>query len=281
MSIPLTFDWSTLVWLKTRMTLWWQRRRLPVIRAALLGLLSVLSACVPVTRFEEAQSAAQVELEGRRRAEHQLQQIKAENGQLRAQLQQQGQVIDEREQALSQAELDGNVQGKQRQEAEGMVEQLRGELARVSGHLQSFGEDKQRLSAALEVEVARSQSLARATRDATLLWSDAIQTGEYTLDAEPSRVVLRVPRPDVLAPDDKIKQEAASLISNVARLMKLQPTLRLVIYDSAAPADALPLAPLVAALAAQGVAAERIVAGAEGVTPSAEPAQIALGFSVP
>lgn len=278
MSIPLTFDWSTLIWLKTRLSCWWQSKRLAAVTLALLGLLS---GCVPVTRFEEAQSAAQVELEGRRRAEYQLQQLRAENSQLQGQLRHQGQAIDEREQALSQAELDGNVQGKQRQEAEGMVEQLRGELARVSGHLQSFGEDKQRLSASLQAEVARGQALVRVARDASLLWSDAIQTGEYALDAEPSSVVLRAPRADVLTPDSKLKPEAVGLISNVARLMKLQPTLRLVAYDSAAPADAVLLAPIVTALLAQGVAAERVVAGAEGTAPSVEAPQISLAFSVP
>ncbi len=281
MSIPLTFDWSTLVWLKARLSCWWRRKRPPALALSLLGLLVLVSGCVPATRFEETQSAAQVELEGRRRAERELAQIQAENSELRAQLQQQDQRLEARDHALSQAELDGNVQGKQRQEAEGMVEQLRGELSRVTGHLHSFSEDKQRLAASLEAEAARGQSLSRVTRDATLLWSDAIYTGELTLDPEPGRVVLRAPRADVLGEGGRLKPEASPLISNAARLMKLDPALRLAVFDSAAPADTALLAPIMAALAEQGIAAERLVAGAEGTTPRAESPQIALAFSVP
>ena len=121
MSIPLTFDWLTLAWLKLRLHLWWRRRRSSPRQLAWLLALGVLSGCVPVTRFEETQSAAQVELEGRRRSEYQASQLEVENKQLRAQMQQQSQALDEREQALSQAALDSSTQGKQREDAEGMV----------------------------------------------------------------------------------------------------------------------------------------------------------------
>lgn len=280
MSIPLTFDWAALGFLKMRVALWWKQRRFPAISLALLSVISVLSGCVPVTRYEETQSAASVELEGRRRAEYQLQQLKQENAQLQTQMQQQSRSLDERDQALSQAELDGSVQGKQRQEAEGMVDQLRGELARVSGHLQSYGDDKQRLTASLANESARGQSLNRVTRDATLLWSDAIQTGEYTLDSDAAGIALRVPRSDVLGVDGAVKPEAAALLSNVSRLMKLHPTLRLVAYDAANPSDAIVVGRLVSSLGEQGVAAERVAAGSEAAG-SADAAQLVLSFSVP
>src|SRR6186713_3138345 len=76
-SIPLTFDWLTVAWLKTRFALWWRGRRSPR-QLVLLWLLAVVG-CVPVARFEETQSAAQVEQEGRRRSEQQVQALQAEN----------------------------------------------------------------------------------------------------------------------------------------------------------------------------------------------------------
>jgi hypothetical protein len=273
----------TLTWLKTRLHVWWRQRRLPAIGLALLSVLAI-TGCVPVTRFEETQSAAQVELEGRRRAEYQMAQLAEENTQLRAQMQQQSQVLDEREQALSQAALDSSTQGKQRQEAEGMVEQLRGELARVGGYLQSYGDDKQKLAASLENASGHGVRLARVTRDATLLVGEPLKTGEYALEAEPGKIVLRVPRSDVLALDGSVKAEASSLVGSVARLLKLHPTSKLSAYDSSAPGDAIAVATLVAALGQQGVGAERIEPAfgpdqapvINGDTP-----EIVLSFSVP
>ena len=92
MTIPLTFDWLTVAWLKLRLHLWWRSGRSPR-QLALLLVLGVFSGCVPVTRFEEAQSAAQVEMEGRRRAEYQVGELKAENSQLLARMQQQSQAL--------------------------------------------------------------------------------------------------------------------------------------------------------------------------------------------
>jgi hypothetical protein len=284
-SIPLTFDWLTLTWLKTRLHVWWRHRGRPAISLALLAVLAVLSGCVPVTRFEEAQSATQVELEGRRRAELEMARLQADNSQLRTEMQQQREALDERDQALSQAALDSTTQGKQRQEAEGMVEQLRGELARVGGHLQSYGEEKQKLAASLESESAHGVRLSRVARDATLLVGEPLRTGEYSLDAEPGMVVLRVPRADVLAEDGSVKPEASNLLGSVSRLLKLHPASKLTAYDSSAPADAIAVATVVAALGQQGVSADRIEPVAARTEPappaSAEAPQIVMTFSVP
>ena len=95
MTIPLTFDWTALAWLYTRLRLWWAGRRWR--RLSLPLVLALFSGCVPTAQFEETQSAAQVEGEGRRRAELQAQQLAAENEQLRAQMQQEKQALDERE----------------------------------------------------------------------------------------------------------------------------------------------------------------------------------------
>jgi hypothetical protein len=288
-SIPLTFDWLTLAWLKTRFQLWWRGRRVVSPRQlALLLVLGIFSGCVPVTRFEETQSAAQVEMEGRRRSEYQLTRLEAENAELRARMQQQSQLVDERDQALAQAELDSSTQGKQRQDAEGMVEQLRGELQRVGGHLQSFHDDQQKLQVALETEAARGRALSRLSRDAALLFAEPLATGEYSLDAEQGLVVLRVAREKLLADDGSVKPEAEPLLKALSRLMQLHQQAKLRVEDSSAPADAIAVSRLVAALTEHAVPADRYEPLAASADVAAAPApdkaaapQIAFGFSVP
>ena len=299
MTIPLTFDWLTLAWLSTRLSLWWRRARVSPKQLALLFLLGVFSGCVPATRFEEAQSAAAVELGGRQRAEYQLSLLKAENQQLRAQSQQAALALDEREQALSQAELDSSTQGKQRQEAEGMVEQLRGELARVGGHLQTFHDDKQKLETSLDAEAARGRALARLSRDLTLVLSAPITTGEYALDAEQAAVVLRVPREKLLAADGSVKPEAEPLLKAVSRVLQLHKASKLRLEDTSAQADPIAVSRLVTALGEHAVGSDRFqplaidaapkaaapTADGAAVSPAPEapaaPAEIVLGFSVP
>lgn len=294
MSIPLTFDWLTVAFIRVRLHLlsaslrrsWWRRVRVSPRQLALLLVLGVFSGCVPATRFEEAQSASQVEAEAHRRAEQQLLELKAENAQLRAQMQAQGHTLDEREQALSQAELDSSLQGKQRQDAEGMIEQLRGELARVGGHLQAYHDDKQKLETALDAESERARELSRLARDAALSLGEPLAVGEYGLDAERERIVVRAPREKVLAEDGTVRPEAAGLLKAVARVLKLHPKSKLRVEDSAAAADPIAASKLVTALSEQGMAADRFeplaadasapsVAGA-GATP-----EISFGFSVP
>lgn len=284
-SIPLTFDWLTLAWLKTRLQLWLRHRRVSPRQLALLWLLGVLSGCVPITRFEETQSAAQVEMEGRRRSEFQVSELKAENDALRAQMQQQSRALDERDQALAQAQLDSSTQGKQRQDAEGMVEQLRGELSRVGGHLQSFHDDQRKLETALTAEAARGRELSRLSRDAALAMPEPISTGEYTLDAEPGAVVLRVPRAKLLSEDGGLKAEAESVLKVVARLMQLHERAHLRVEDSAAAGDALAVSPVVTALTEHEVSADRFEPLAAQPAAAAEPktredAEIAFAFSV-
>lgn len=292
MSIPLTFDWLTLAWLKTRLQLWWRAGRISPRQLALLLVLGVFSGCVPVTRFEETQSAAQVEMEGRRRSEYQVSQLQAELAELRQRMQQQRQTIDEREQALSQAQLDSSTLGKQREDADGMVQQLRGELARVGGHLQTFHDGQQKLEAALLAEAARGRALSRLSRDAALSLAEQVATGEYSLDAEQGSVVLRVPRDKVLADDGSVKPEAEPLLKAVSRLMQLHKLAKLRVEDSSAPADAIAVSKLVAALTERAVPAERfesLAASADGAAPPvAAPApenragaELSFGFSVP
>lgn len=284
MTIPLNIDWLTLTWLKLRAAQLWRRARLNPLALALL-MLGIGSGCVPVTRFEETQSAAQVELEGRRRAEHQLAQIKLENAELEARLREQSEKLEARDQALAQAELDSSNQGRKRQDAEGMVEQLRGELARVGGHLQSYHDDKQKLEASRNIEAERSRALARLARDAALLLAGPIAIGEYALDAEHGRITLAVPREHLLADDGNLKPEAQPLLKSVIQLLSLHPQAKLRIEDSSAVGDAVAVSRVVSALTDQGVSGDRFEPLAAEAQPATAPAaaapQIVFGFALP
>lgn len=288
MSIPLTIDWLTLSWLRLRLSLWWKARRrrarLSPRQLALAVTVLVLTGCVPVTRFEEVQSAAQVEMAGRHRAEYRIGQLEAENAALQASAQERSrslaQQMEQRDDALAQAELDKTTQNKERADAEGMVEQLRGELARVGGHLQSYHEGQQKLQAALEAETARGRALSRLTRDVALSLAEPLTTGTYWLDSDARHVVLRVPRDAVLAQDGNVKPEAAALLKSVTRLLELHPESKLRVEDLSAPGDAVAASRVVAALA---IAADRIepLASAEQGSERGTVAELSLGFSVP
>lgn len=281
MSIPLTFDWATLAWLSARWRFWWRGRARA--RAWLLLLLGLVTGCVPAAQLEETQSAAEVEREGRRRSEAQLQRVEAENQQLRAQMREEKAAIEQREQQLSEAELDTAAQGKRREDAEGMVEQLRGELARVGNHLQTFHDEKQKAEQRAAAEAAHGQAMARLSRDIALALSDPLATGEYTLETEQGALTLRVPSDELLSETGEQKADAARVLEIVAKLMKLHQEAQLRVEDSAAPGDAVRVARLVAALGERGVGSERLVAldpAAAPATRSATP-EISFGFSVP
>jgi hypothetical protein len=278
-TIPLTFDWLTLTWIRTRLALWLRARSAGRHRLLLL-LLGALSGCVPVARFEETQSAAQVEMEARRRSEEQAQQLEAENAQLRAQMEQKSQAVAERDERLAQAELDSSTQGKQQKDAEGMVEQLRGELQRVGGHLQAFQDEKQKLQAELGTELSRSKESARLTRDLSLSFAEPLAAFVYSLDAEQHGVVLRVPRSDVLGTDGAVKTEAAALLDSVAKVLSLHKTTKLRVEDSSSPGDAVAVEGVVKALTERAVSPERFEAlPPDAATEPADEPELLFGFS--
>jgi flagellar motor protein MotB len=273
--MPLTIDLLTLTWLKVRASLWLGRRR----GSLSLLFLASLASCVPATRFEEAQSAAQVEMEGRRRAEHELALAKAQNEQLAAQMRGQTSDLDQRAEALAQAELDTTTQGKQRQDAEGLVEQLRAELGRAGEHLRSFHDDKQRLEASRSAETSRSLLMVRVARDLSLLLPEPIAAGDLVLDAEPGRLVLRGARAKLLADDGAVKPEAEPLLKALAHVLGLHPGLRITVTDTTNESDPVATTRIVDGLMQRGVTSSRFEARSEaGGAPQPE---VAAGEPTP
>jgi hypothetical protein len=125
-----------------------------------LSLVLLLASCVPVTRFEEAESAAQVEAEGRRRAALELEASRQRVAELEAAVRARESELDARGRALDEQQLASNLSAKEREQSASLVDQLRGELARSSEHLKAYSNEKLRLERELEAAQRAEQTPA-------------------------------------------------------------------------------------------------------------------------
>jgi hypothetical protein len=177
--------------------------RLIVHFAAAAALTSLVGACVPATRYEEAKSASEVELAGRQRAEAELRAVRAKVDALTDELNQRQQKLAETEQSVSETKLENSVAVKERDEATGLVDQLRGDLARVGDNLRSYAKEKADLEKSLAVAQARKAELeksdahtvaiARLIRDLTSALGDRVTSGDVSIDVQGGHVVLSAP----------------------------------------------------------------------------------------
>lgn len=129
--------------------------RLIVVRALVSSVM--LGGCVEATAYEQATSAAEVQGEGRRRLAQDVRQkdaelgamrkeraqLKAENARLRAELAERQGAVDEAELELVLAEQEKSAETQ-------LVQQLRGDLARVGSHLDAIVDEKEGHDAELE-----------------------------------------------------------------------------------------------------------------------------------
>ncbi len=132
----------------------------------------MLGGCVEATAYEQATSAAEVQAEGRRRVGDDLERksaellalsqeterLRAENARLQAEL-------AERQGAVDQAALDLVLAKQERSEEASLVQQLRGDLARVGSDLDVFADEKADLAA--ELAAVRSENERLTARMAT------------------------------------------------------------------------------------------------------------------
>src|SRR4051794_13308421 len=177
--------------------------RLLVHIASIAVIAGLVSACVPATRYEEAKSASEVELAGRQRAEAELRTAREQLAQATAELSQREQKLSETEQSVSESKLESSVAVKERDEATGMVDQLRGELARVGDNLRSYAKQKadleksldaaQQRKAELEKSEAHTVAIARLVRDLTSALGDRVTSGDVSIDVQGGRVVMSAP----------------------------------------------------------------------------------------
>jgi hypothetical protein len=235
--------------------------------AAVVALVAA-SSCVPQTRYEEARSAALVEQQGHRQALAQLQHVQGQLALLDARLNEREQQLEQRDNRLSQTELDLTVASKEREHASDLVDQLRGELARTGDHLHAVADQKRELTEALDAAETRTERLAAlerqttrlvsATRDLTLLLGEPLSVGRIELSTRQGRLTLRAPAAD-LESAVQGSTAASTVLGSIARLARLDPALRFeLVVTSNDPGAALRLQKYAERVTASGVAAERI-----------------------
>jgi hypothetical protein len=262
--------------------------------ASLAALAGLFAACVPATRYEEAKSASEVEAAGRKRAEAELVRTRAELDAVGAELNQRAQKLAESEQSVSESKLENTVAVKERDEATGLVDQLRGELARVGDNLRAYAQQKAELEKALEaaqarkLELERSEAhtvaIARLTRDLTSLLGDRVTSGDVLLDVRAGHVVLSA-APELWFNDDRtLRAGMDGVLGAVSRVLALHTDSALELNLPSVDAD--PRGPaLLRALGSRGVDASRIKLSSAAIAPRPEgPAKAAavveLSFSV-
>lgn len=235
--------------------------------ASVAALAGLLGACVPEARYEEAKSASEVEAAGRQRAQAELAATRAKLDAAQAELDQRSQKLAETEQSVSESKLESSVAVKERDEATGIVEQLRGELARVGDNLRSYAQQKAELEKSLQaaqarkLELERSEAhtvaIARLTRDLTSALGERVLSGDVTIDVRDGRVVLSA-APELLFNDDgSLRQNNEGMVSAVSRVLTVHPASTLEL--SLPTANAEQRGPtLLGALSAKGIVASRM-----------------------
>jgi len=235
--------------------------------ASVAALAGLVGACVPEARYEEAKSASEVELAGRQRAQIELAATRAKLDAAQAELEQRSQKLAETEQSVSESKLESSVAVKERDEATGIVEQLRGELARVGDNLRSYAQQKADLEKSLQAAQARKLELerneahtvaiARLTRDLTSALGDRVLSGDVAIDVRDGRVVLSA-APELFFNDDgSLRQNSDGLVNAVSRVLTVHTASSLEL--SLPTANAEQRAPtLLGALSAKGIVATRM-----------------------
>ena len=251
--------------------------------SAALALVLFGSGCVSQSVYEEAQSAAQVEREAHQRAEDRVALAEQSLAELQGSIARRESALAEQERRLAEADLNLKLANQERDASGQLVDQLRGELARVGDHLRMYSEQKDRLAEELRVAEDRSRQLdekservervASVVRDLSLLEGPAIHTGSILVGSDGRDPVLSAPA-QALGSGSTLSADAQRIVKALARLSELHPYTHFVISQPAsdsAGSDPALLRALSAALIAEGVASTR-VAVAMPETPAADAA---------
>jgi hypothetical protein len=159
-----------------------------------------LVACVvPQNRYDEVTAKLRDEEALRRKSEAELARVSADLVRLSQALDGKEQSLVAREGDLAKAQLDAERISREKTDAVELVEQLRGELARVGEHLREYSGRKQELEAALGHAEARAKELETAERgiatkvlvmrDVTLALAEPAAAGKVaitTVDGKPT-----------------------------------------------------------------------------------------------
>lgn len=213
---------------------------LPLLRLALFSPL-VAGCVVPQTRYEEARSAISVEQEAHRRTLEELSTISNKLAAAEQAVAERERRLEERDKNISEARFSASVAEQDKSTATELVEQLRGELARVAQHLKAYSDEKQRLSDALAAAQSRAERLAEAektvaaraelVRDLSILLHQPIALGSIELGSRDGRVELLIPKDEL---GEKPGAAANQALAALVRLAQLKKSLRFELADATA-----------------------------------------------
>lgn len=205
-------------------------RPLLIASSVVLGA-SCLSGClVPNARVEEAQSALRVEQRAHRQTAEKVYDLTKRLDRAEHDLADKQKKVQKEGAAVAQASFDYDVALKQRDEAEAMVEQLRGELARVGNHLKAFAGERERLAQELAQKESEAHQLAQVERasqaqvllmrDLTLEFHAEITKGNVRLISERGVAVLQFPAGEMYAEDGTLSPGGSQRLTRLAKRTK-------------------------------------------------------------
>jgi hypothetical protein len=181
---------------------------LSFLGTALLSPLFV-GCLVPQNRYDEAVVRLHGEETAHKKDADDLARTKAELARLNQTLGTREESLTAREGELSQAKLDSDRVSTERDDAVILVEQLRGELARVGDHLREFSDQKRELEGALTEADARAKRLDLAeksveakvllVRDMALAMGDASTKGVVLVTVVDGKPAVRLDAREVFS----------------------------------------------------------------------------------
>jgi hypothetical protein len=210
-------------------------------------------ACVvPQGRYDEATAKLHAEQAARTSAEGALATAQAELAHLDDALRGKEKSLDGQGQELAEAKLDVDRAATERDDAVVLVEQLRGDLARVADNLREYSQQKTDLEASLAEADARAKKLDAAERlmaarvgvmrDVATAYGDPALSDKVFVSANAGNPVVRFSAGEVFVKGqegaDEVRPEAAALFARLATTLASRPDARVSLADLASPSIA-------------------------------------------
>lgn len=203
----------------------------------------LLSGCVMQHRYDTAIRERDGEHARREQAEADLARLNESLAAANAALRAREQALAADQSALAQTKLMVDRTATERDDATGLVEQLRGDLARVGANLKEYSAQKDELEKALsdaEARAHRLDELKRSVQERVLLMRDlsraAAESGSrnVTIAVVDGYPALRI-QPDALFSGKELAKTEAGVLRRLAEILAPKKDLRVQLEDLSGP----------------------------------------------
>jgi chromosome segregation ATPase len=203
--------------------------KIRVAHSSVVGLI-VAGCVVPQQRYDTVVTRLDREQSQRLAAENGLARAKADLTRLEEMLNDKEKNLTSEEGELAAARLDSQRVSTERDDAVGLVEQLRGELARIGDNLRALADQKKELEAALDKADARAKKLESADqrviegalvmRDLSLALAEAITARKAYLTVLDGKPAVRLDAKNAFGPKGtELSPDCAALLGAVGRVL--------------------------------------------------------------